>query len=72
MRCEQTPARLPRQPENHAAALTEEAEALFQAVRAGLEYKRKDISLTVSAPIATLAAKDFQLEILYALIVHSR
>ncbi|MES2693801.1 MAG: hypothetical protein V4773_10040, partial [Verrucomicrobiota bacterium] len=47
--------------------LGEEAEALFQAVRTGLAYKRKDISLNVSAPAATLAAKDFQVEIVYAL-----
>lgn len=47
--------------------LAVEAEALFQEVRAGLGYKRKDISLSVTAPVATLAARDFQVEILYAL-----
>jgi hypothetical protein len=47
--------------------LAEEAEALFQAVRAGLAYKRREITLTVTPPTAVLAAKDFQVEIAYAL-----
>lgn len=50
-----------------AAELSEEAEALFQAVRTGLDYKRKDVSLSVSAPVATLTAKDFAVEIVYGL-----
>ncbi|MSU49572.1 MAG: hypothetical protein EXS37_10875 [Opitutus sp.] len=47
--------------------LADEAEKLFQAVRAGLGYKRKDISLNVTSPLAVLTAKDFALEIFYAL-----
>ena len=50
-----------------AAELTEEAERLFQAVRSGLGYKRKDVALSVTAPFATLTAKDFTVEIVYAL-----
>lgn len=47
--------------------LAAEAERLFQAVRTGLDYKRKDISLSVASPSALLKAKDFSVEILYAL-----
>ncbi len=47
--------------------LAEEAERLFQEVRAGLQYKRKDIALTVTSPLAVLTAKDFAVEVLYAL-----
>jgi hypothetical protein len=50
-----------------AAELAEEAETLFQAVRTALAYKRKDIALTVTGPLATLTARDFSVEILYAL-----
>ena len=50
-----------------AAELAEDAERLFQSVRSGLGYKRKDIALSVSAPFATLTAKDFTVEIVYAL-----
>jgi hypothetical protein len=50
-----------------ALELTEETERLFQAVRTGLGYKRKDVTLTVSAPFATLTAKDFTVETVYAL-----
>jgi hypothetical protein len=49
------------------AELSEEAEKLFQDVRTGLGYKRKDVSLSVTPPTATLAAKDFEVEIAYAL-----
>ncbi|MEO6244410.1 MAG: hypothetical protein ABIQ12_03160 [Opitutaceae bacterium] len=49
------------------AELAEEAERLFQAVRAGLGYKRKEVALTVTSPLAVLTAKDFTLEIFYAL-----
>ena len=42
-----------------ADELGSEAEALFQAVRAGLGYKRKDISLSLVSPGAVLTAKDF-------------
>jgi hypothetical protein len=47
--------------------LADEAERLFLAIRAGLEYKRKDIALAVMSPLATLTAKDFTLEIAYTL-----
>jgi len=50
-----------------ADELAAEAEQLFQAVRTGLGYKRKDLSLTVASPVASLAAKDFAVEIVYAL-----
>jgi hypothetical protein len=46
--------------------LTRDAEALFQAARAGLGYKRREISLGVASPTATLVARDFTAEILYA------
>jgi len=47
--------------------LEEDAEGKFQAVRTGLDYKRKDISLSITSPIAVLAAKDFTFEIMYEL-----
>jgi hypothetical protein len=47
--------------------LTAQAEKLFQAVRAGLGYKRKDVALNVAGPGAVLTAKDFVVEIFYAL-----
>jgi hypothetical protein len=50
-----------------AGELAAEAETLFQAVRAGLAYKRKDVALSVSSPLAALTAKDFTVEISYAL-----
>jgi hypothetical protein len=50
-----------------AGELGEQAEAVFQKVRAGLGYKRREISLELTAPVAVLAAKDFTLEISYAL-----
>jgi hypothetical protein len=50
-----------------ATELTGEAEALFQKVRAGLGYKRKDVALSVTSPAAILTAKDFLVEICYAL-----
>ncbi len=50
-----------------AEELAAEAEALFQAVRMGLEYKRKDVALQVASPTAVLTAKDFVVEFLYAL-----
>lgn len=50
-----------------AAELAEEAEAFFQRARAELGYKRKDVSLEVTSPAAVLSAKDFTLEIAYAL-----
>jgi hypothetical protein len=47
--------------------LTDEAEKLFQEVRAALDYKRKDLALSVTSPFAMLGAKDFTVEIFYAL-----
>ena len=47
--------------------LADEAEQLFQAVRTGLGYKRAQIGLNVTAPVALLTAKDFAVEIAYAL-----
>ena len=50
--------------------LTAEAERLFQDARASLGYKRKEIGLTVTSPMAILTAKDFTVEIFYALEEH--
>lgn len=50
-----------------ASELTEEAEKLFQDVRGALGYKRKELSLNVASPLAVLNAKDFTVEISYAL-----
>ncbi|MBW8782679.1 MAG: hypothetical protein JF599_12460 [Verrucomicrobia bacterium] len=50
-----------------AGELAAEAEDFFQRARAGLGYKRKEIALEVTSPAAVLAAKDFTLEIAYAL-----
>ena len=50
-----------------AAELAEEGETLFQQVRTGLGYKRKDVSLAVAGSGAVLAAKDFSVEIAYSL-----
>jgi hypothetical protein len=47
--------------------LTDEAERLFQAVRSALGYKRKEVALNVSAPLAILTAKDFTFEMVYSL-----
>jgi hypothetical protein len=47
--------------------LADEAERLFQDVRTALAYRRKDISLAVASPLAVLTAKDFAVEIVYAL-----
>lgn len=50
-----------------APELTEEAEQLFQQARAGLGYKRKEISLSVASPTASLTAKDFSAEFFCAI-----
>lgn len=50
-----------------ASELTDDAERLFQDVRTGLGYKRKDVSLNVASPFATLAARDFSLELAYSI-----
>jgi len=47
--------------------LADEAEKLFQEVRTALGYKRKEIALSVTSPLAVLTAKDFAVEIFYAL-----
>lgn len=49
------------------AELSQQAEALFQRVRSGLNYKRRDLALVVNSPNAVLSAKDFIVEILYEL-----
>jgi hypothetical protein len=50
-----------------ANELQAEAEALFRDVRVGMSYLRKEISLHVAAPVALLTARDFAVEIVYAL-----
>src|SRR5476651_1572156 len=50
-----------------AGELAARAEALFQRVRSELGYKRKDVSLGLASPAAMLVAKDFTVEITYAL-----
>jgi len=47
--------------------LSEEAEEFFQRAKAAMSYKRKDVGLDVTSPVAVLGAKDFTLEIAYAL-----
>ncbi len=47
--------------------LADEAEKLFQDVRAALDYKRMDVVLSVTSPLAMLGAKDFSVELFYAL-----
>lgn len=49
------------------AELADEAEKLFQEVRVGLGYKRKDLTLSVTSPMAVLTARDFTVEVIYAL-----
>lgn len=50
-----------------AGELSAQAEKLFQAVRSGLDYKRKDLSLSVAGAAALLTTKDFTVEMVYAL-----
>ena len=50
-----------------ADELAEQAEDLFQRTRAALGYKRAEISLSVASPSAVLTARDFTVEIAYAL-----
>ncbi len=50
-----------------AVELQAEAEGFFQRARTGMNYKRTAISLDVTSPAAVLTAKDFTLEIAYAL-----
>lgn len=50
-----------------AGELAEEGEAMFQRVRTAFGYKRAELSLDVATPHAVLTARDFVLEIDYAL-----
>lgn len=50
-----------------ASELTEEAEALFQRAKAAFGYKRTELALEVTSPAAVLTARDFTLELAYAL-----
>jgi hypothetical protein len=50
-----------------AGELAQEGEGWFQRAKAALGYKRTELSLELTAPLAVLVAKDFTLEILYAL-----
>ncbi len=50
-----------------AAELTEEAERFFQRSKAAFAYKRTDLALGVNSPLAVLTARDFTLELAYAL-----
>jgi hypothetical protein len=50
-----------------AAELAEEAEGFFQRSKAAFTYKRTDLTLDVTSPTAVLTAKDFTLELAYAL-----
>lgn len=50
-----------------ADELAEEAEGWFQRTRAVLGYKRKELALDVTSPVAVLTAKDFTFELSYAL-----
>jgi hypothetical protein len=49
------------------AELAAEGEALFARARTALGYKRKEVALEVASPAAVLTAKDFTLELAYAL-----
>lgn len=53
-----------------ASELAEEAEQWFQRVRGALGYKRRELSLGMTSPMATLVARDFTLELCYALEEH--
>lgn len=50
-----------------APELGDEAEKLFQEVRTGLGYKRPQVALSVTSPLAMLGARDFSVEIFYRL-----
>ncbi len=52
-----------------ATELAAEAEQFYQRAKAAFGYKRTELTLSVSSPVAILAAKDFTLEIAYALLV---
>ena len=50
-----------------AGDLAEEGEKFFQAAKGALGYKRAQLTLEVASPTAVLTAKDFTVEISYAL-----
>jgi hypothetical protein len=50
-----------------AADLAEHAEARFQQIRAGLGYKRRELTLSVQSPAALLTAAGFSFEMAYGL-----
>ncbi len=50
-----------------APELAEEAEQFFQQAKAAFGYKRTDLTLDVTSPVAVLTARDFTLELAYAL-----
>jgi hypothetical protein len=50
-----------------ADELAEEAELWFQRARTAFDYKRRDLSLTLGTASALLSARDFALEISWAL-----
>jgi hypothetical protein len=50
-----------------APELAEEAERFFQRAKEIFGYKRTDLSLDVSSPVAVLTAREFTLELAYAL-----
>jgi hypothetical protein len=50
-----------------ADELADEAEEFFQQAKSGLNYKRAQISLEISSPIAVLTTRDFIFELAYAL-----
>jgi len=50
-----------------AGELAAEGERFFQQAKAALGYKRTEITLEVASPAATLATRDFSLELVYGL-----
>jgi hypothetical protein len=50
-----------------ATELAAEGERFFQQAKTALGYKRADLTLEVTSPVALLATKDFSLELAYAL-----
>ena len=50
-----------------AGELAEEAEKFYQQAKTAFGYKRTELTLDVTSPVAVLVAKDFTLEIAYAL-----
>ena len=50
-----------------AGELAAESEQCYQRTKAALGYKRTDLALDIASPTAVLAAKDFTVEIGYAL-----